>query len=181
MRRVSMRLFTVAIPIAVGLMMMSACRVQEVNEPSSEGGMTKEEMIAVIDRYHDLLDEEDWDALESLFTEDFIAHSEQSGDIDGTRDTLMRILKIWRAAFTDLEWYVDDALVEGDKLVLQGWHAARHVGEWRGTVATGKRVDCAYIDIYRFEDGRISEYWGVSNALRWFTILGAIPPIPDPF
>jgi predicted ester cyclase len=39
---------------------------------------------------------------------------------------------------------------------------------------TGKRITMTAVDIYRIVDGRLAEYWNVTDALSFFRQLGAI-------
>ena len=82
---------------------------------------------------------------------------------------------MYRVAFPDLRFNVEDALPSGDKVVMRGTATGTHEGEFMGIPPTGKSVDVPLIDIIRFaDDGLAHEHWGLFDAmtmmqqLAWF-------------
>lgn len=77
------------------------------------------------------------------------------------------------ASFTDVEMEVKDLIAEGDQVVGRFVCSGTHVGEWRGHPATGRRfrrIDEVYI--FRIEEGRIVQAWGIEDTLRRLEQLG---------
>ena len=77
------------------------------------------------------------------------------------------------ASFTDVEMEIKDLIAEGDQVVGRFVCSGTHVGEWRGHPATGRRfrrIDEVYI--FRIEDGRIVQAWGIEDTLRRLEQLG---------
>lgn len=50
-----------------------------------------------------------------------------------------------------------------------------HRGEYMGIPPTGRSVTYSEIIVFRFEDGRIAETWGVVDVLAQLRQLGALP------
>lgn len=77
------------------------------------------------------------------------------------------------ASFTDVEMEIKDLIAEGDQVVGRFVCSGTHVGEWRGHPATGRRfrrIDEVYI--FRIENGRIVQAWGIEDTLRRLEQLG---------
>lgn len=77
------------------------------------------------------------------------------------------------ASFSEVEMEIKDLIAEGDQVVGRFVCSGTHVGEWRGHPATGRRfrrIDEVYI--FRIEDGRIVQAWGIEDTLRRLEQLG---------
>jgi len=74
---------------------------------------------------------------------------------------------VYLTTFPDLNIAVDDAIAEGDKVVVR-WSA-------RGITPIGKEVKLTGIGIVRFAGGKIEEIWGCNNARDIMQQLGVIP------
>jgi steroid delta-isomerase-like uncharacterized protein len=77
-------------------------------------------------------------------------------------------------AYPDLHVSVEDIVAEADKLVCRNVVTGTHQGEYLGLPPTGRSVTYDEIFIFRFEDGRIAETWGVVDLLAQLRQLGAI-------
>jgi steroid delta-isomerase-like uncharacterized protein len=77
-------------------------------------------------------------------------------------------------AYPDLHVAVEDLIAEADKLVIRNVVTGTHQGEYLGLPPTGRSVTYNEIFIFRFEDGRIAETWGVVDVLAQLRQLGAI-------
>lgn len=84
----------------------------------------------------------------------------------------------WRtvlSAFPDLRYTVDDAIAEGDKVVLRITARATHQGEFQGIPPTGRQVTWTEIHIGRLANGKLVEHWGNVDQLGLLQQIGAIP------
>jgi steroid delta-isomerase-like uncharacterized protein len=70
-----------------------------------------------------------------------------------------------RGAFPDLEFVIEDTIVEGDKVVVRWAAHGTHTGPFGELTATGRRVEWTGIDLIHLADGRIVELWGNNDAL----------------
>ena len=78
-------------------------------------------------------------------------------------------------AYPDLHVTVEDVIAEADKLVCRNVVTGTHQGEYLGLPPTGKPVTYNEIFIFRFEDGRIAETWGVVDVFSQLKQLGVAP------
>ena len=79
----------------------------------------------------------------------------------------------FQASFPDMRMEIVRLVAEGETVVGRFTCSATHTGEWRGHPATGRRfenVDEVYV--FSFEDGRISEAWGIEDTLDRMRQLG---------
>jgi predicted ester cyclase len=90
------------------------------------------------------------------------------------RESLKQLILLGFKAFPDWHETIEDITSEGDRVWVRLSYAGTHTGDWRGLAPTGKKVTMAAVDIYRIVDGRLAEYWNVTDALNFFIQLGAI-------
>ncbi|MFN0094702.1 MAG: ester cyclase [Dehalococcoidia bacterium] len=84
------------------------------------------------------------------------------------------IIRVFKAAFPDLKWTVDDILEDGDKVVVRTTANATHNGDFFGVPATGRHVCFSGVHIMRFQDGKLIEHWGSNDDLGLFRQLGVV-------
>jgi steroid delta-isomerase-like uncharacterized protein len=103
----------------------------------------------------------DLDRARELYATDFVDHV-NALEFHG-QDGIARSVAMYRALFPDLRIDVVDQISEGDRVVsrwtLHGTHR-------------GRRVTLPGITISRFEDGRITEDWTVSDNLTLIRRVG---------
>jgi predicted ester cyclase len=63
------------------------------------------------------------------------------------------------SAFSNVSYTVEDALADGDKVVLRWVIRGRHTGLFQGMPPTGKDFRLTGITIIRVEDGKLAENW----------------------
>jgi steroid delta-isomerase-like uncharacterized protein len=134
---------------------------------------------ATIRRMYELLSMGEIDSFGALVADDFVEHEETPG-LEPTKEGVMQLFHMYRAAFPDLRMEAQDVLACGDKVVARVRSRGTHQGEFMGIPATGNSVDVELIDIIRFgDDGLAHEHWGIFDALTMMQQLGAIPaPAP---
>jgi predicted ester cyclase len=77
-------------------------------------------------------------------------------------------------AFPDVHFTLNLEVAEGDLVAVHWSYVATNTGPFLGRPATGKRVTDTGIDIFRVENGKISEMWVVQDSLGLMQQLGAI-------
>jgi predicted ester cyclase len=66
-------------------------------------------------------------------------------------------------------------VAEGDLVVSQVTGRGVHAGELLGIPPTNKEVETDGIAIHRIRDGKIVEYWSVTDIVRVLQQVGALP------
>ena len=114
-------------------------------------------------------------AFDEVTTPDFIEHEPLAPGLPPNREGTKQFFAVAIKAFPDLRVTIDDEIATGDKVVVRSTWTGTHQGEFQGIGPTGKRVTFQVIDICRFENGKLVEHWGQTDALGLLQQLGAIP------
>ncbi len=126
-------------------------------------------------RAYELISSGDLDGFGELMADDFVEH-EQTPGLAPTKDGVIELFRMYRAAFPDLRMHAEEVLVSGNKTVTRVTATGTHQGELMGMPPTGRSVEVKMIDIMGFDEaGRMSEHWGVLDMFSMMQQLGAIP------
>jgi predicted ester cyclase len=112
----------------------------------------------------------DADAIPEFYHPEYTAHYE--GDFELTYAQLKGALKIQRTAFPDFHEECHDLISEGDQVVARLTLTGTHLGDYLGQSPTGKTFEIGSLDIYRFDEGKIIEQWGISDSAKMAKQLG---------
>ena len=107
--------------------------------------------------------------IDDFVSPDYIDHEKNIG-----REGLKQLIAMGINAFPD--WYetVEDIVAEGDKVWVLLAYTGTHKGEFMGLNPTGKKIESKAVDIYRIVDGKLAEYWNVTDNLNIFKQVGAV-------
>lgn len=86
----------------------------------------------------------------------------------------MQILGMMRSAYPDIQWTLDDTVIEDDRVVAQFTMRGTHQGEFFGVPATGKKIQARAMNIYQFADGMIIEETGLPDLFGIMLQIGAV-------
>ncbi len=116
----------------------------------------------------------DMAVVDELIAEDAVDHEAPPGLPPG-REGIKMFLNMFRSAFSDLRFEIEDEIGEGDLVAQRITIHATHTGDFMGIPATGKRIAVSGIDITRVENGKLVEHWGATDNLGMMQQLGVIP------
>jgi steroid delta-isomerase-like uncharacterized protein len=116
----------------------------------------------------------DEDVAAEIIHPDFFDHTNPPGMQHGLAGH-EAIVRLFRAAFPDQAWRIEDLIAEGDKVVARSTMTGTHTGDFFGIPPTGKAVAVTGVHIVRVADGRIIEHLGNNDDLGLMRQLGAIP------
>ena len=142
--------------------------------------MSTDENKALIRRYIDALDRNDssdWSILDEFIAEDVVVHNPQLPGLTPDRDGIKQAAEAFRQA-TPGRHEIPLQVAEGDLVVSLIVGRGVHAGELLGIPATGNEVETEGIAIHRIIDGKIAEYWAVTDTVRVLQQVGALPPPP---
>ena len=95
------------------------------------------------------------------------------------REAIKGVLARLYRAFPDLEYSLDDVLVDGDRMALR-WHGrGTHRGEYLGIAPTGRTIVYDGITFYERRGDRIARIWVSANTLGILRALGATARQPE--
>lgn len=109
--------------------------------------------------------------VDELFAEDFVEH--QSGIHPPGREGVKAAIALLHRAFPDLRVSVEDLTAVGDRVWARLLARGTHQGDGFGP-ATGRTIHIDIMDVCRFQDGRITEHWGVPDRFGQMQQLGLL-------
>jgi predicted ester cyclase len=134
----------------------------------------------LIRRYIDAIDANstsDWSVLDEYIAEDFVAHNPPLPGVSLDREGMKQAAEMFRVA-TPGRHEVRLQVAEGDLVVSQIVGRGVHAGELLGIPPTQRDVETEGIAIHRVRDGKIVEYWAVTDVARVLQQVGALPGGP---
>lgn len=124
--------------------------------------------------YEEAINQGRLEVVDELCAPDFVDHEEFPG-LTPDRDGVKQFITMFRSAYPDLRFDIDDLLLEGDKVVIRAMIRGTQKGEFMGIPPTGKQIAVQTIDIVRIRDGQATEHWGVTDTAAMLTQLGVMP------
>jgi len=132
--------------------------------------MSLEENKAIILKLNEAYNTQNWDSLDDIVAPDYVDHTNK---IQGL-EPLKTLMKMGKSAFPDWHETIEDIIAEGDKVWVFLTYTATHSGEWFGVAPTGNKMTTTSVDVHRIVDGKVTEYWNVTNNLNLFRALGLV-------
>jgi steroid delta-isomerase-like uncharacterized protein len=127
----------------------------------------------IVQRYQEIYNSNDLDALAEVVSEDLLTPKIMSGiptGIEGAKAAH----RIMLAGFPDYETIIDDVFAEGDKVAVRITMSGTNTGSFMGIPATGKHVSFTGIYIARIASGKIVEHWGEEDGVSLLQQLGVL-------
>jgi steroid delta-isomerase-like uncharacterized protein len=115
------------------------------------------------------------DAIDEVFAADYQDHDPANEEDTRGADGMRQEVSMYRSAFPDLQFTIEDQLAEGDEVATRWSSRGTHQGELMGIPPTGNQVMTQGITIFRFAEGKIQEGWWNWDALGLMRQVGAIP------
>jgi steroid delta-isomerase-like uncharacterized protein len=100
----------------------------------------------------------DRDAIDELYASDVVIHQAAPGTPTGIEGVRLSVGSA-RAAFSDLQYTVEDLIAEGDKVAIRWSLTGTQQGEFRGAPPTGKKTTMSGISVVRIANDKIAEIW----------------------
>jgi steroid delta-isomerase-like uncharacterized protein len=111
---------------------------------------------------------------ERIIHPDFFDHTNPPGMQRGLEGH-NAIVRLFRAAFPDQWWQIEDLIAEGDRVVARTTMRGTHDGDFFGIPASGRAVTLTGVHVIRIADGKIVEHWGSNDDLGLMRQIGALP------
>jgi steroid delta-isomerase-like uncharacterized protein len=135
----------------------------------------EEKNTAVMKRfYEEVVNKGNMQLIDELVAAEFVDHEEFPAMEKG-REGLKQFFTMFRAAFPDLHFQINDMAAKGDKVWAYITIHGTHKGEFMGMAATDKKIAVKGFDIVRFVEGKAVEHWGLTDSMTMMQQLGALP------
>ncbi|KAA9378507.1 ester cyclase [Microbispora cellulosiformans] len=112
---------------------------------------TREEAGALVLRMQECFNTRRFDQAADLFTPDFVNHPLGTTGFEAGREAWAKVV----ARFPAMRVVADDILIDGDKVAIRS--------SVEGMAAPGSDVRPVLIEIFRIDNGRLAETWGVTE------------------
>jgi len=126
------------------------------------------------DRYVEMINAHDPDAVDRFVAEDYVNHNAFVAD---GREANRQFWTAFFAGLPDVRVTMEDLVVSGDRVVGRFVYRGTHTGDLMGIPATGQPVEMRSIDIWRVQNGMFVEHWDELNLLQVVQQIGALPPL----
>jgi len=87
----------------------------------------------------------------------------------------MDIVGMMRSGFSDVQWSLEEMIIEGDRVAARFIMRGTHDQPFFGVPASGQRIEVQAMNFYRLQAGKIIEERGQPDLLRLMQQIGAIP------
>ena len=115
------------------------------------------------------------DAVDELVSRDVVTHNPIILDAPTGPDSIRGGIEMLRNSFPDLRVEVIDLIAEGDKVAAFLRMSGTNLGDYRRGGATKRSGSMRAFFIWRVEDGKLAESWGVADRFDFLQQLGMIP------
>jgi predicted ester cyclase len=140
-----------------------------------EEAVSAEDNKALVRRFVDEVQSAgDIGLIDEICSPEFVNHSAPPG-IPADCEGIKIATAIFRRAFPDSYFTVEDMMAEGDKVATRKTFHGTHEGELMGIPPSGRSVSMGLIDIVRVSEGRVVEHWSMGDSLGMMQQLGVIP------
>jgi steroid delta-isomerase-like uncharacterized protein len=140
--------------------------------------MPADENKALVRRVFEVLQREAWPAgdfqpLEAFLAPDCVYHD--PGTPLRGHEGFRRLLTMYRTAFPDAQFTIEDVVAEGDTVAARFTVRGTHTGELMGIAPSGKVVEVSIVTLLRIADGKIAEEWERFDTAHLLQQVGAMP------
>jgi steroid delta-isomerase-like uncharacterized protein len=112
---------------------------------------------------------------EAALAQNFVDRTLPSGRPQGLKGVL-EASKNFRAAIPDLRAEIEELLVVNDRAVVRYTFMGHFTGTFKDVKGDGRAISFRAVDIYRVQDGKISDNWHLEDNLSLMQQLGVIIP-----
>ena len=131
--------------------------------------MPPETSAEIVRQYIAAGNSRDYESLNALRTEDFVAHVPRGGAISESEPigapALNSDLQMITGSFPDLENTIQDLLATDDRVVVRAQLQGTFSAPLGDLAPTGARITWDSVHLYRLDAGKIAEAWFVTDTL----------------
>jgi predicted ester cyclase len=115
------------------------------------------------------------DVIDELTTPDVILHSAVLPGPAHGRAALREYVLGLRTACPDLQFTVEEFLVDGDRIANRGFFHGTHTGDLLGIPPTNRPIKVGYTEFAHMRDGQAAEIWILPDLLGFMQQIGMVP------
>jgi steroid delta-isomerase-like uncharacterized protein len=88
----------------------------------------------------------------------------------------LAIIGMMRGGFPDIQWTLEEMVVEPTKVAARFTMRGSHQGPFLGIPPTGRTIAVQALNIYHLSDGHIVKEYGQPDMMGLMQQIGALPP-----
>ena len=139
--------------------------------------MSTEENKALARRfYEEVFNQGYLDTIDKLLAPNIVAYPMPPGFPAGA-EGVKQIIGMYLNAFPDIEMTVDELVAEGNSVACLSTMRGTHTGDLMGIAPTGKRIEAKGLDLFHFNDDKVTAVWHFEEELSMWQQLGVAPPM----
>lgn len=164
-------ILVVAIVVLTGCTPIAPPPVSTV--PTTEANITLARRV-----FEEIWNEGALDVADEIFSPD-VTYVGLIGDMPPGPESYKQYVASYRAILPDIHYTIDDAVAQGDKVLLRWSGPATQMGELMGAPPSGKTAFVTGMFLCRIKGGKIVETWANFDALGMFMQYGfqLMPPV----
>ena len=112
---------------------------------------------------------------EAALAQNFVDRTLPSGRQQGIKGVL-EASKNFRSAIPDLRAEIEELLVVKDRAVVRYIFAGHFTGTFKDLKGDGRAISFRAVDVYRVQNGQISDNWHMEDNLSLMQQLGVVKP-----
>ena len=112
---------------------------------------------------------------EAALAQNFVDRTLPSGRRQGVKGVL-EASKNFRAAIPDLKAKIEELLVVHERAVVRYSFTGHFTGSFKDLKGNGREINFRAVDIYRVQNGQISDNWHLEDNLSLMQQLGVVTP-----
>jgi predicted ester cyclase len=144
---------------------------------SQNSGPTAEEQqnLSSVNRiYAEFINQGNEAVFDELVDANIIENEEMPPGMEPNREGVKQLFRMFRSAFPDLHFQVDELIAADDKIVARISVSGTNEGSFMKMPPTGNKISYKLIDIFRLVNGKVVEHWGIGDNAKMMQQLGAI-------
>ena len=147
----------------------------------SAGKAATDQMKQTTQRFLDMWFAGKSDGIEEIVAEQFTSHMDFPGITSTGVQQVKDMIAVSHTTFPDAQMEGLHLVAEGDRVVAHyKWKGVNSGSMSEDMPATNKPVDVYSVDILRFENGKVVEYWGYMEEMKMMEQLGMMGGAGEP-
>ena len=138
--------------------------------------MTPERGRAIMGRFTEFINTASEKAAKELISPQAIFYVPGREDPMRGPEGYLAIIQMMRSGFPDIQWTVDELIVEGNRIAARFTMRGTHLGAFNGVPPSGRKIAVQALNIYHLSpQGQVIQEYGQPDMLGLLTQIGAIP------
>jgi steroid delta-isomerase-like uncharacterized protein len=104
-------------------------------------------------------------AVDSTMTADFVDHQMPPNAPGTTMQKVNSFMRMFRMGFPDGKTDIKAVTAEGNMVSVYATFSGTNSGSFMGMPATNKMLSMDFADVFRMENGKVAEHWGVMDMM----------------